>query len=295
MNEVPITDKPQSVSGPGAVLAAAREKRGLSVEEAAARLRLPVAIIQALESDAYERLPVRSYASGYIRSYAKLLEFDAEPLAAACAESENVSPVIDPFVSRPARQATSSDRHVKFMTFVVSALLIALSLLWLKSEYLNSANNVPPPPSVADTAPAEQSGAELATTALSYKYTIIEHGEPEPPPTFDQSPDQWSEPALSEPQDIDGAPADRLTLAVREPSWIEVVDSSGQQLFYALARAGQQLELSGQLPFRVVIGNADATTVQLGGEAIDIQPFNRQGVARFTIDHSGPYTAADAQ
>jgi cytoskeleton protein RodZ len=281
MNEVPITDKPQSVSGPGAVLAAAREKRGLSVEEAAARLRLPVAIIQALESDAYERLPVRSYASGYIRSYAKLLEFDAEPLAAACAESENVSPVIDPFVSRPARQATSSDRHVKFMTFVVSALLIALSLLWLKSEYLNSANNVPPPPSVADTAPAEQSGAE--------------HGEPEPPPTFDQSPDQWSEPALSEPQDIDGAPADRLTLAVREPSWIEVVDSSGQQLFYALARAGQQLELSGQLPFRVVIGNADATTVQLGGEAIDIQPFNRQGVARFTIDHSGPYTAADAQ
>lgn len=294
MNEVLKTNPSPTPSAPGAVLAATRKERGLSVEEVSARLRLPVSIVQALEADAYERLPVRSYASGYTRSYAKLLELDPEPLAAACVEHSE-SPAIDPFVSQPALQTSSGDRHVKLMTFAVSAVLIALSLLWLKSEYLQNTPTEQPAQSLAETPARTQPDPERAAAPLGYSYTIIEHSEPEPPPAVDPLADQWSEPAVTSAQVMPGEPADRLTLAVREPSWIEVVDSSGERLFYALARAGQQLELSGQLPFHVVVGNADATTVQLGGEVIDIQPFNRQGVARFTIDHSGPYTAADAQ
>lgn len=74
---LPVEQSPESgqerPEGPGALLRASREARGLSLAQAADQLKLKQAIIDALESDDYQRLPSILFARGYLRSYARLL------------------------------------------------------------------------------------------------------------------------------------------------------------------------------------------------------------------------------
>ena len=74
---------PLSVEQVGGVLAFARRERDLDVPFVAAELRIPKAYINALENGQFDDLPGVAYIPGYIRSYAKLLDIDSEPLIQA--------------------------------------------------------------------------------------------------------------------------------------------------------------------------------------------------------------------
>ena len=62
----------------GQILVSARERKGMTVKEIADSLRLSVQMIQAIESDQFERFPAVIYLKGYLRSYAKLVELSEE-------------------------------------------------------------------------------------------------------------------------------------------------------------------------------------------------------------------------
>jgi hypothetical protein len=64
----------------GQVLAARRGERGLTIEQAAASTRIRAHYLIALESDELERLAAPVYAKGHLRTYARYLELDPEPL-----------------------------------------------------------------------------------------------------------------------------------------------------------------------------------------------------------------------
>src|SRR6267378_1486654 len=64
----------------GEVLAAKRGERGLSIEQAAAATRVRAHYLSALESDELERLVAPVYAKGHLRTYARFLGLDPEPL-----------------------------------------------------------------------------------------------------------------------------------------------------------------------------------------------------------------------
>jgi hypothetical protein len=61
-------------------LRAERETLGVTVREVADTLNLSITVVQALEADAYDRLPGTVFARGYIRAYARLLDLDPVPL-----------------------------------------------------------------------------------------------------------------------------------------------------------------------------------------------------------------------
>ena len=67
----------------GVLLAKARKSQKLSVEDVAASLRLSVAKINALEADDFLVISDPTLARGFIRSYARLLKLDPEPLLIA--------------------------------------------------------------------------------------------------------------------------------------------------------------------------------------------------------------------
>ncbi|MEM7196129.1 MAG: helix-turn-helix domain-containing protein [Pseudomonadota bacterium] len=71
---IPITAQVSA----GQILSSRRQSWDVSVEDIAANLNLGVETIEAIEQDAYDRLPGSTFVKGYIRSYAKLLELDAE-------------------------------------------------------------------------------------------------------------------------------------------------------------------------------------------------------------------------
>ncbi|MDR6714037.1 cytoskeleton protein RodZ [Pseudomonas hunanensis] len=68
---------------PGEVLRQARENRDWSQAEVARKLNLTLSSLNNLESGAFDKLPGHTFARGYIRAYAKLMDMDQAPLVAA--------------------------------------------------------------------------------------------------------------------------------------------------------------------------------------------------------------------
>jgi len=68
----------ESSSSPGTRLARHRQERGLSQKEVADKLHITIHYVNAIEHDAYEKLPGTVFAKGYIRRYAELLNLGVE-------------------------------------------------------------------------------------------------------------------------------------------------------------------------------------------------------------------------
>ena len=66
--------------GPGAALRSARESLGISPEDVAGAMNLPVGIVRSLEENAFDTLPAGTFTRGYIRSYARLVRLDGDAL-----------------------------------------------------------------------------------------------------------------------------------------------------------------------------------------------------------------------
>jgi cytoskeleton protein RodZ len=73
---------PETGTGPGARLQAARVERGLEVAVAAQALHVAPRIIEAIESDRYEVFDAPVYARGFLRAYARLLNVPADEVLA---------------------------------------------------------------------------------------------------------------------------------------------------------------------------------------------------------------------
>ncbi len=70
------------VESPGAMLAAARVRAGLSLTDVAERSRVGVGYLEALEADDWEALPAPVYTRGFMRLYAREVGLDPEAVVA---------------------------------------------------------------------------------------------------------------------------------------------------------------------------------------------------------------------
>jgi cytoskeleton protein RodZ len=81
-----------------------------------------------------------------------------------------------------------------------------------------------------------------------------------------------------------GAPQVSVTLTFSGDCWTEVTDSSGRRLFYALGQDGRVVNLSGDAPMRLILGDADFVSVSVEGRPWPIPASARRGqLARLTI------------
>lgn len=69
-------------SGIGDVLRQARERRDLTLEEVAGHLRISETYLAAIERGRFTQLPGRSYVLGFLRSYGKFLDLNADKVIA---------------------------------------------------------------------------------------------------------------------------------------------------------------------------------------------------------------------
>jgi cytoskeletal protein RodZ len=76
------TNGPQLPLGTGERLHAAREARKLSLEQVAAETRIPQRHLTAMEAGDFAKLPGRTYAVGFARTYAKTVGLDPDDVAA---------------------------------------------------------------------------------------------------------------------------------------------------------------------------------------------------------------------
>jgi cytoskeleton protein RodZ len=172
------------VPAPGARLRVERERQGLSVQKAADEMRLDAWVIEALETDQYERVGPAVYVRGHLKKYASILAIPGEEIVAGYESLRAAMPAAPP--KAPAARSMSSQPLVHNLTRgqIVAAgfllLLITGVLLWKPwqqraaavapshaSETAGAADGAPgdgeaqqaPPANAGDAAAAQDAGA----------------------------------------------------------------------------------------------------------------------------------------
>ena len=131
---------------PGQYLSYEREKRGISVEEVARALRLPVATITGLEQDDFEQLPEAVYIRGYIRAYCQFLGVDAQPVLAL--REEHGAPGDEPLPGKNPEDAVVNE-HVQRLTRIWGTIAVVVAItgllfLWWRDGQLQRMSQTAP-------------------------------------------------------------------------------------------------------------------------------------------------------
>ncbi len=262
-------------NGVGETLARARCSVGLSVEDVAQQLKFNVRQIEALEAERFGELPARVFARGMVRSYARLLKLDPEPLLlrvtdgfAAPAEAAEAVPFRKPIpFSNSARRVNLSYALPSIAALVVIA---AVAIQWAQEGASGSGLSFVPatrlPPLEPAAAPdAARSQLALVGTPLAVATPEVIAPEPRPPA-----------PAVT--ADL------RITLQFARTAWVEVRGANGAVLLSQLNAGGTTRVVEGTRPFSLVIGNAQHVKLMDGERAIDLDRYTRQDVARLTLE-----------
>jgi cytoskeleton protein RodZ len=248
--------------GCGAALRQAREAAGKSIEQVAAQLHMTVRAVANLEADDWSSLGAPVFVRGQLRSYARLLGLDIEPYIeqapiAAVAPSTIVSHTHTPGYQRFAEQIGRRAIYV-----AITAAIAVPVWLGTRSHFGNG---------------------ELAVQSLDVPAVQSEEVIAPAPTTPQRTPLVASIASLSAtPQ----APA-ALTITFNGDSWVEILGADNQVLERGLLTAGQQRSYKPGELGRVKLGNVDAVEVKRAGVAVDLEPFSRANVARFTLSSDG--------
>lgn len=76
---------------------------------------------------------------------------------------------------------------------------------------------------------------------------------------------------------------DLLVMNFAGECWVEVNDANGENIFAALQTPTDTLQLFGQAPFTVMLGNARAVSMAINGRAVDTEPRPGRNTLRLTV------------
>lgn len=270
----------------GQTLARWREKRGESVSAVAARLRCDNAVIEALESDRFNDLGAPVFARGHLKRYAELLGAPVDNLLERWSVVQRQSLAPPDLTSMPRARTRSVDTRVwgRRVGAAAVALVIGLAAWWILKgsgtatttpEQL-AAQALPPPPPAPTALPVAPPPLPVAPPPAAVE-----------PATVEPVASDVATPMAASAPPVSGERA-RLRLAAREDSWVQVVDATGRRLYFGTLRRDNSISLNGAAPLRVLLGRADATSVELAGRPVTVPSsiiFN--ATAHFTIDATG--------
>ena len=74
----------------------------------------------------------------------------------------------------------------------------------------------------------------------------------------------------TEPARLAPSGSDKMLLVITADTWTDVKDANNFQLVYDLLRAGSSVELTGEAPFSVFLGNGHGAEIEIKGETVDI-------------------------
>ena len=308
--------------GAGAMLRAAREGAGLSVDAVAQQLKLAPRQVKAIEDEDLSQLPGRTFVRGFVRNYARLLRLDiatvlaALPDAAATQEAPSLQPPAADMGELPAPESTG----LGWTRWAIPAALIAIIAAFALYEFLRPTTEPrsEPPAATSDVvpvptaAPSPAAASENAGTPLANPVASNAAPDAGATPTTERAeaapagdtvsvpvvPAATPMPAATPAAVGPSAPAPAVdaaakgaaatgkpavVLVFRDYSWTEIKDRKGTVLMSRMNAGGTTQSVSVDTPIDLVIGNAADVTLTFRGARVDLVPYTRQNVARLTL------------
>ena len=304
---------PEEPTTLGAYLKRLRSEKNISVAEVAARMYLHPSVIDALEQDDHKNLPGRLYVYGYLQHYAKILNVPVDQILSMYKED----------TAEPREQGTEAPTYQKPDTkepkkwsyaiiYLALFILVLLSFAFWRGKYAQEpvettggpdrpttiVEGPDTPPGQAQSTeteeaeqqtyaadiPVRETAQEAETTPESADESQTTQAQQPETPTATTESEPGTTPTYEEKTITAGVGPDTVKLVLSIDCWIEIFDADNEKVFYDLARVGQTLVLSGNAPFSVLLGNADAATVEFNNTPFDITPHvTGIGIARFVL------------
>lgn len=267
---------PVAMPAIGSLLREAREARGLSVDDVVQALKFSPRQIASLEADDLAALPGNVFVRGMVRSYARFVKLDPEPLLASL---DTRAPTSVPEVRPPDNMGNAMPKAgvrqipplvaLSIVLLIAAAVMIAWHFLGgpLPQRFV-PATSVPERPAerTADAAPPMPAPQAVAEPAAA----------PAPQTPTTTAPATPAAAALP-------AGARELVFDFHGTSWIEVKDASEQIILTGQYADGARQTVAGRPPFQIVVGNAAAVGLRYEDQTVDLKPYIRAEVARLTL------------
>ncbi|EOD80759.1 putative membrane protein [Grimontia indica] len=305
---------------PGTVLRQAREAMGLSAQDVADRLRLRVSVIQDLEENCCDEKQITTFTRGYIRSYAKLVGVNADQLLHTfkpAPEAEDNVQKMQSFSRKTRRD--KDDSRVMSLTWVILAVAVGLTAFWWWQNQQNDpllslpegtnllASITEETPAAADLseglenqqvqdvtesiAPALIEAEDNNTVAEETVTEVVPEVETESPVGQESAPQEVAETStvVEAPEQVEETVSTpvvtepTLSLSFNGDCWVDIRDASGKRLLTGIKSAGETVELSGDTPFKLVLGAPAAVSLAYNGENVDLSGYPSGRVARLSL------------
>jgi len=276
-----MTENEESVA---ALLSSARENAGYCLRDIAGELNIRVQYLEAIEDEAFDRLPAPAFTAGFVRCYADFLGLDGAVLARRFRERMG-APNLQPELRFPEPVA---DSRFPGRSAVLTGLvgLAVMYFGWIHdfagAEQAGQPRVEPVPERLAGLAEESQTAnadagptgrfQPAAAEAAAQKDADGESGFSAPRVTG------GAQAAEAAPEDGETAPAGtsdaaaagaepRVVLKAEEDVWIRVMDSQNREIFAGALRAGETWSPRGG-ERRLTTSNAGALAVRVDGELL---------------------------
>jgi cytoskeleton protein RodZ len=290
----------------GQDLRAARLRRGDDLATVSRALKIRKDHLEALEEDRLEALPGRTYAIGFVRSYADYLGLDAvqsvERFKAEIAgRSDHVTPV----------QVIEEDEHrrlpqgwIIIAVVVIAALAYGAYRLAVSADQMLAQPVTPPPPQVAVAKPVVVAKVEKKPAPAS-PGTIAANGTPapavslapageqpnanptavSPPPASTsglmpsgEAPPAQQQTAALPPGEVYGGQNknSRVTLRVHSATKILVTDQSGRIFINRTLKPGDTYQVPNLVGLSLMTPDGGAVEIDLDGSAMGFAGRNQE-------------------
>ncbi len=235
MSEGADDDRSQVPRSVGEQLAAERARQNLELSDVAARTRIPLRHLEAIESGNHGGLPALPYSAGFVKSYATMLGLDGQTISRAFREQvgEERRAHFEPEAYEPVDPMRVPSRLLAMIALGV-ALLLGMGYLLLRFEGDNS------------------DLARLAADTVQDVRPVV----PAPPP-----PAPVAEPAGPV------IPTGPITVAATEDVWIKVSERDGSRTYFMdVLGAGQSFTVADDVVDPILrTGRPQALKVLIGG------------------------------
>jgi cytoskeleton protein RodZ len=280
-----MSDSRSDDRGVGARLRSARERRRMTILQAAERLHVDPDILEALEADNFAALGAPVYLKGHLRHYAELVGESPEALQSLIASGP--APLPPPDLTRAPRPAQEDSRGLAGSALLVVLVFAVAGTAWWVMSLSHHGPGAPGPvPALTRAAPP--------TAGAPGPLALTEPGRSAALGSAPGAPTHGAPGALTPTTYTAGGPM-RLRLTFSAASWVEVYDEANHRLLYGLVATPGVRTAAGRPPVRVLLGNAPGVALEVDGRAASFAPFVRANhSAQFVIAPDGRLLPAAA-
>jgi len=295
--------------GPGQMLAQAREEKGLSQEQVAAKLNFRTTLVQGIENDSFDKSLPATFNKGYLRNYAKLVGISSEEVL-SCYETLNIAEKqcaeMQSFSKGTQKQA-ENNRLMWGSYLIVAVLIISTIVWWFQNQtttpisaMFTSNTTVPDESEIAEKLieqPVEQINQPQASSQETLPAALVE--ESETVSLIDTLIDNTDESELDviknqveKEETSNDLLGDSSTLMTQDvpvvftfsgDCWVNIFDATVERIAWGMKKSGYVMHISGQAPFKVTLGIPELVAIDFNGKAINMKQFDQGNVATFSL------------